>query len=107
MCDHGADINTKMLSGMSPMIYAARKGYDDIAMYLSLRSDDIDLENEATGNNVFTIYLKLRTPPDILRMKQLLCRGADINFCGLNKLTPLHTAINLQLSTKTIKFLIK
>ena len=57
MCDHGADITTKSRSGMSPMIYAATKGCDEICMYLSLRSNFVDLEDEVSGNNVFSIYL--------------------------------------------------
>lgn len=46
MCDHGADISTPSKSGQSPMIYAATKGFDDICMYLSLRSNEVDLEDK-------------------------------------------------------------
>lgn len=93
MCDHGADITTQTRAGKSPMIYAAQNGCDDICMYLSLRSTTVDLEDEKTGDNVFSIYLK-RKPPDLQRMKQLLMRGANVNFCGIRRLTPLHQAID-------------
>ena len=106
MCDHGADITTKTRAGMSPMIYAASSGRDEICMYLSLRSTTVDLEDEKSGDNVFSLYLK-RPPPDLQRMKQLLMRGANVNFCGIKKLTPLHLAIDNQAPTKVIKFLLK
>ena len=41
-CDHGADINTVSESGLTSLMYAATKGFDDICMYLSLRTADID-----------------------------------------------------------------
>ena len=42
------------------------------------------------------------------RMKQLLMRGADVNFVNpMNGWTALHTAIEYNLSSKIIKFLIK
>jgi len=36
-CDHGADLEQKTSLGLTPMMYAALKGSDDICMYLSLR----------------------------------------------------------------------
>ena len=66
----------------------------------------VDLEDEKSGDNVFSIYLK-RKPPDLQRMKQLLMRGANANFCGIKKLTPLQQAIDNKVPTKVIKFLLK
>jgi len=37
-CDYGADLKMKTSNGMSPMMYAATVGVDDIAMYLTLRT---------------------------------------------------------------------
>jgi len=55
--------------------------------------------------NVFSIYLQKR---DILRMKQLLMRGANINYCNkITGFTPLHQAIESKMNSKTIKFLLK
>lgn len=65
-CDHGADIETVNSKGLTPLIYAATKGFDDICMYLSLRTEDVDLEDKTTGKNVFSIYLIKK---DINRMK--------------------------------------
>ena len=42
-----------------------------------MRVNNIDMIDDNTGFNVFRIYL-LRG--DIKRMKQLLMRGADVNF---------------------------
>ena len=50
------------------MMYAAYTGSDDICMYLSLRADNIDIEDSRTGENVFSIYLRKN---DLKRMRQL------------------------------------
>jgi ankyrin repeat protein len=65
-CDHGADIETRNSKGITPLMYAALKGFDQICMYLSLRTQDVDMEDMATGQNVFSIYLMKK---DINRMK--------------------------------------
>lgn len=44
-CDHGADIEMKTSTGMTPILYAATKGFDDVCMYLSLRSENADVED--------------------------------------------------------------
>ena len=73
-------------------------------MYLSMRVNNIDMIDDRTGFNVFRIYL-LRG--DIKRMKQLLMRGADVNFVNEKTgFTPLHKAIEDKLDLKIIKFLI-
>ena len=57
MSDHGANINTKTKSGQTPLLYAATQGKDDIAMYLALRSKNLDMEDKDTGLNVLNFYL--------------------------------------------------
>jgi len=104
-CDHGADIETRNSKGITPLMYAALKGFDQICMYLSLRTNDVDMEDKATGQNVFSIYLMKK---DIGRMKQLLMRGADVNYVNcITGLTPLHQAIDAKLNSKIVNFLIK
>ena len=103
-CDHGADINTKSSSGLTPLMYAATKGYDHICMYLSLRTDNVDLEDETTGKNVFSIYLEKK---DLHHMKQLLMRGSNINYQNkMTGLTPLHYAIENNYNSKMVKFML-
>jgi len=65
-CDHGANVCTQNSLGQTPMIYSALNKYDDICMYLTLRSKNIDYEDENTHMNVFSIYLMRE---DIPRMK--------------------------------------
>ena len=66
-CDHGADIDNQLSSsGLTPLMFAATKGYDTICMYLSLRSRDVDVVDEKTGKNVFALYLAKK---DIIHMK--------------------------------------
>ena len=104
-CDHGADISHTSISGMSPLVYAATKGYDDICMYLSLRTENVDTEDQQSGKNVFFIYLEKK---DIIRMKQLLMRGADINYCNKKQgFTALHFAIENRFPVKVVRFLLK
>ena len=45
-CDHGCNINTPTSGGMTPIMYAAAEGHDEICMYLSLRTDKVDQYNE-------------------------------------------------------------
>ena len=78
-------------------MYAALNGYDNIVMYLSLRMKDIDSIDKQSGSTVFSIYLLKQ---DIHRMKQLLKRGAEIDYftnytinSEVKLLTPLHAAI--------------
>lgn len=43
LCDYGAKIETMVNSkGRTGLIHAGLKGFDDIAMYLSLRANDVD-----------------------------------------------------------------
>lgn len=56
-CDNGADPTTALSSGLSPLIYAAKKGLDEICLYLFLRTKEIDYEDPITGYNVFMIYM--------------------------------------------------
>ena len=79
------------------MMHAALNGYDDIVMYLSLRTRDVDSIDKNSGQTVFSIYLM---KSDIHRMKQLLKRGAEIDYftnytinSEVKLLTPLHAAI--------------
>lgn len=67
---------------MNPLIYAAKRGLHEIAMYLSLRVKDINVEDSKTGLNIFSIYM---LKEDLQRMQQLLMRGSDINY--LNRKT--------------------
>jgi ankyrin repeat protein len=104
-CDHGADIETRNSKGLTPLLYAALKQFDEICMYLSLRTEQVDLEDRSTGFNVFSYYLLMRK--DLDRMKQLLYRGADINYVNYLGLTPLHQAIEKEMNSKIINFLLK
>lgn len=76
---------------------------DDMCMYLSLRTQNVDAEDDE-GNNIFNMYLKKE---DKLRCMQLLMRNADINHVNKVGLTPLHVAIENNLSKGMVKFLLQ
>ena len=74
-------------------------------MYLSLRTQDINIEELKTGKNVFSIYLEKM---DIVRMHKLLMRGADINYINRkNGYTHLRNAIEKELPSKIVRWLIR
>ena len=86
-------------------MYAACNNYDDICMYLSLRVEDVNIEDEETGLNIFVIFL---LKEDLNRAQQLIMRGASCNFCFTkNGLTPLHILIERRSPPKIVKWLIK
>lgn len=105
-CDHGIKIdNVQISGGVNPLIYAAKQGLHEIAMYLSLRVKDINVEDQQTGFNIFTIYMLKQ---DLLRMQQLIMRGADVNYLNRKTgFTHLRHAIEANLHPKIIAFLIK
>ena len=100
-CDHGAGPSAKGRNKRS-LIYAAGNGYDEMAMYLSLRAADINIDN-VSGKNVFIIYL---LKEDIEKCSILLMRNADINYVNRFGRTPLHIAIENNLSEKIVKYLL-
>ena len=89
---------------MNPLLHTAQHNLDDMCMYLSLRSKDLNVEN-TDGKTVLILYL-LRKDTD--RMKSLIMRGCNINHMskGHKNFTPLHWAIENKLSTKIIMFLL-
>lgn len=87
---------------MTPLIYSAKRGHEKICMYLTLRSHNIDEEGE-DGFNVFLIYLE---KGDLTICKQLLKRGANINYKNKDSLTPLHIALKKSWPEKIIRFLL-
>lgn len=90
---------------MNPLIYAAKQGLHEIAMYLSLRVRDINVEDQQTGFNIFTIYMLKQ---DLLRMQQLIMRGADVNYLNRKTgFTHLRHALEVGLQPKIIAFLLK
>ena len=105
-CDHGCDMNEEYEGCQSPLIFSAESGYDDICMYLSLRTKNINQEDCSSGMTIFVIYI---LKEKLECASQLLMRGADINYKSqkLDGLTPLHIALEGQMPQKVIKFLIK
>ena len=72
-------------------------------MYLTLRTTEVD-QTDNSGKNIFVMYL---IKEDLIRCKQLIMRGSDINFQNPDGKTPLHFAIENELADNIIKFLLK
>jgi ankyrin repeat protein len=104
-CDQGADIQGQEIGGMNPIIYSAKRGFDEICLYLCLRVKNIDIEDPTTGKTVFQIYLQKKNTE---RMRQLVMRGADINFISQKRgQTALHYALLKCYPQKIVKFLLE
>ena len=104
-CDHGADVNTLTTKGQHPLNFAIDNYKDDICMYLSLRTDDNDQEDIENGQTPLMHYISQK---DLHKSKQLLMRGADVNYVSRKSgMTPLLFAIENQLPSKIIRFLLK
>lgn len=84
------------------MIFSAKNKYDDICMYLSLRTKNINEEDEH-GLNALFIMLQRN---ELDRCKQLIRRGANINHENQDGITAIHFAIANRLPEKTIQFLV-
>jgi ankyrin repeat protein len=84
------------------MIYAAAQGLDKASMYMSLRTKNVDQEDD-NGNNIFIMYILKN---DLAHCTQLLMRDANINHINKNGKTPLHLAVENKLESATIKFLL-
>jgi ankyrin repeat protein len=72
-------------------------------MYLSMRTNNVSEEDD-DGMTAFLIYLERA---DIERCKQLLMRGAHINYENKFGVIPIHFAIDKRLPEKVVKFLLK
>lgn len=55
-CDWGTETEILNSKGHPPIMYAAQEQCDDICMYLSLRTQNINFEDGA-GQNIFVLYL--------------------------------------------------
>lgn len=74
-------------------------------MYLCLRAKNLDFEDKSTGVTILNHYLMKQ---DLKRMKQILMRGANINYTTISTgKTALHLAVENNLPKKVIKFLLK
>lgn len=75
-CDHGANLTVKDSEGRTPLMYAASKGYNEIVNYLTLRTKDLN-EEDNDSLTLLMIYLFKR---DLKMASKLIVRGASVNY---------------------------
>lgn len=102
-CDFGADISTTTASGKMPLIYSAQNDFDEICMYLSLRINNVNVEDWETGYTVLVLYI---LKENLFRTQQLIMRGANVNHHNRKGFTPLHIAIERNVSRNVIEWLL-
>lgn len=73
--DAGAALDVTSEEGYIPLFYASKFGYDDMCMYLSLRTNQDRYEN-VNGDTIFMQYMRKK---DYDRLLMLLKRGSNIN----------------------------
>ncbi|MGE0811935.1 MAG: ankyrin repeat domain-containing protein [Vicinamibacterales bacterium] len=79
--------------GMTPLLFAARQGYMDVAMALLDAGVDV---NQRKKGDLVSAMLVATVNGQFDLAKALLDRGADPNLAAENGVTPLYATINLQ-----------
>lgn len=88
-CDYGASLTIKDSQGRTPMMYAAAKDHNEIVNYLTLRTKDLNEED----NDSLTILMIYLFKGDIKMASKLIVRGANVNYANRNGNTALHLLI--------------
>jgi ankyrin repeat protein len=93
--DRGYLINEQVGStgGMTPLLYAARQGYTEMAS--TLLDAGVDVNQKKQGDDTSALLVAtINGHFDLAKM--LIDRGADVNAMAENGVTPLYATINLQ-----------
>lgn len=97
-----ADINRAGSTGLTPLLFAARDGEDDILDFLVQRGADVNKANDEGMTPLGTAVAEGRTSTVLLLIK----RGADVNKPGVGGTTPLLAAV-FQRQTRIAELLVK
>ena len=97
--DRGYLINEQVHTqgGMTPLLFAARQGYTDVA--LVLLDAGVDINQQRKGDQVSAL-LTATINGHFDLAKTLLDRGANPNLAGENGVAPLYAAINLMWASR-------
>jgi len=82
---HGAEVNAKNSSGMTPLHLAAGNGHKDVAELLLAHGAEVNAKD-----NFGNTPLHCATIPETGVMQLLLAHGADVNAKEIYGFTPLH-----------------
>ena len=85
MFDYESQMAVKNSDGLTPLMYAAKHGYNQIVNFLTQRTNDL---NEEDANSL-TILMHRLIERDFKMARKLMNRGADINYVNRNGFTPL------------------
>jgi len=102
MCDYNDDLASKNSEGLTPLMFAAKHGYNDIVNFLTQRTNDL---NEEDANSL-TILMHRLLENDFKMARKMLSRGADINYINRNGFTPLHLCVKMK-RTDAVRFLLE
>jgi ankyrin repeat protein len=96
-------MNCTNIEGLTPLMYATTYEFEAIANYLSIRSNNPNLEN-SKGQTILSIYI-LRE--NLKFASKLISRGSNINYVNKMGLTVLHMAVEKKKPIKVIEWLIQ
>lgn len=82
-------MTVKDSEGRTPLMYASSKGYNEIVNYLTLRTKDLNEED----NNSLTILMHYLFKNEFKMASKLIVRGANVNYVNRNGHTALHLCI--------------
>lgn len=86
----GADVNAKILNGLTPLHYSAGKGYKSMVELLLTNNADIGVMNQ---NGFTPLHYAVQENQETIT-EVLLANKADVNTKDIRGRTPLHHAAN-------------
>jgi len=87
--DYESQMNVKNSDGLTPLMFAAKHGYNQIVNFLTQRTNDL---NEEDANSL-TILMHRLIEKDFKMARKLMNRGADIDYINRNGYSPLHLCV--------------
>lgn len=95
-------MSAKDSSGLTPLMYAAKKKKLEVVDKLTLRNNNLNEED----SNRNTILIQRLIEDDVKMARKLIVRGADINYVNSNGMTALHICV-LHKKELAIEWLLK
>ena len=101
LLEHGADMETRDRHNYNPLDRASEKGHMDVIRVLLERHADVNSSDEldcVTALHLASSY------GDAAIVRMLLVNGADVNAREIDKETPLHRAINHEVTGVLLEY---
>ena len=101
-CDFGASLNVQNTKGETPLLFAAKNGYDSTVNYLSLRCKDLNMQ-DIDGHTILMHYIEKGS---LCMVRKIIIRGGDVNFRNNSGISPIFHALRLNASACIVDHLL-